>query len=197
LLGEPWYRFEGDGSISMHPTWRATYLTGGRELLNDTIPIGARCHVDVVDDLRAAFAEAAAAGLADAFDVDNANTYGGCYSPRFSRQSGQIGFLSRHSYGMAFDTNTTSNCQGCVPAMDCRVVRIFRKHGFAWGGNFRTPDGMHFEWVGERRDQIPFASNYCPNLVQSLAESAPSGAVGLDVLTIGSDSIAADHSHAP
>ena len=38
-------------------------------------------------------------------------------------------------------------------------MRIFRKHGFAWGGNFLIPDGMHFEWVGERRrqDQLPVA----------------------------------------
>ena len=47
--------------------------------------------------------------------------------------------------------------------MNCDVVRIFRKHGFAWGGNWRTPDGMHFEWVGERRDQIAYPSRFCPN----------------------------------
>ena len=59
---------------------------------------------------------------------------------------------------MALDTNTVSNCQGCVPQMNCDVVRIFRKHGFAWGGNFLMPDGMHFEWVGERRDQLSYPS---------------------------------------
>ena len=26
--------------------------------------------------------------------------------------------------------------------MDHRVMRIFRKHGFAWGGNFLTDDGV-------------------------------------------------------
>ena len=43
-------------------------------------------------------------------------------------------------------------------------MRIFRKHDFAWGGNFLTPDGMHFEWVGEPRDQLQYPSTYCPNL---------------------------------
>ena len=200
LLGEPVYRFESDGSISMHPDWIATNLRPARETLNDTIPIRARCHVEVVDDLRAALAEVAAAGLAGAVDVANANSYGGCYAgARFSRVSGQIGFLSRHSYGMALDTNTVSNCLGCTPSMNCDVVRIFRKHGFAWGGNFRTPDGMHFEWVGERRDQIDFPSTYCPNVVAAADRVTESSAptLGIDVLTAVGGEMDHDYHHAP
>jgi hypothetical protein len=48
--------------------------------------------------------------------------------------------------------------------MDCRVVQIFRKWGFAWGGNFLASDGMHFEWVNQRRDLIASDSDrggYC------------------------------------
>ncbi len=72
--------------------------------------------------------------------------------------------LSRHTWAQALDTNTVSNCQGCVPQMDCRVVRIFRAHNFAWGGNFLNPDGMHFEWVGEPRNTYLYPSRYCPNV---------------------------------
>ncbi len=201
-LGEPWYRFGADGSVIMHPTWKAEHLTDGRVLLDETIRIEARCHVDVVDDLRAALGEVAAAGLASAIDVVNANTSGGCYVPRFSRVSGQIGFLSRHTYGMALDTNTDTNCAGCRPQMNCDVVRIFRKHGFAWGGNFRRPDGMHFEWVGERRDQIDFPSTYCPNVVTGAALPAADGAdrssssvLGAGVLMVGADGLGAEMSH--
>lgn len=186
-LGEPWYGFSASGSVMMHPAWSDANLTAGRVLLSDAIPIRARCHVRIVESLRAALAEVAASGLGGAIDVGNANTYGGCYAPRFTRVSGQIGFLSRHSYGMALDTNTTSNCQGCRPQMNCDVVRIFRRHGFAWGGNFLSPDGMHFEWVGERRDLIPFASNYCPNLVQASTEAADVDVWGSEVLVAGTE----------
>lgn len=197
LLGEPWYRFAADGSVEMHPTWKAANLTDGRVLLDPTIRITAQCHVAIVDDLRAALAEVAAAGLASAIDVANANTTGGCYVPRFSRVSGQIGFLSRHTYGMALDTNTDSNCGGCRPTMNCDVVRIFRRNGFAWGGNFRRPDGMHFEWVGEPRDQIAYPSNYCRNLASAAPDGNAGEQVGVGALLAGDEAMTQEHPSSP
>ena len=110
--------------------------------------------------------EVVAAGLAGTINYADANTAGGCFGPRFNRLTpdSSVGFLSRHSWGQAIDTNTQGSCQGCAPPdMNCATVRIFRKHGFAWGGNFLTPDGMHFEWVGEPRDQFSYPSRFCPN----------------------------------
>ena len=110
--------------------------------------------------------EVIASGLEYTINYFHANTAGGCYVPRFNRltPNSSIGFLSRHTWGQAVDTNTVGSCQGCAPPdMDCRTVRIFRKHGFAWGGNFLTPDGMHFEWVGKRRDVGLYPSRYCGN----------------------------------
>lgn len=184
-LGEPWYRVDADDTISMHPDWIATNLTDGRILLDPVVRIRAQCHVAIVGDLSAALAEVAAAGLASEIDVANANTSGGCFGPRYTRTSG---YLSRHTYAMALDTNTVSNCLGCRPQMHCDVVRIFRRHGFAWGGNFRVPDGMHFEWVGSPRDQIPYPSTYCPNVIAPTAERP---ALGREVLAHGP----ADHVH--
>ena len=77
---------------------------------------------------------------------------------------------------MALDTNTATNPMGGRPTMDCRVVRIFRKHGFAWGGNFLTPDGMHFEWVGEDRSKISYPSRFCPNIVGGAASGGAASA---------------------
>ena len=124
------------------------------------------CHKTVRPSLQAAMNEVIAAGLEYSINYTHANSAGGCYYPRFNRltPNSRLGFLSRHSWGQAVDTNTVGSCQGCAPPdMHCGTVRIFRKHGFAWGGNFLTPDGMHFEWVGEQRDHLPYPSRYCPN----------------------------------
>lgn len=189
LLGTPWYRIlDGGNSVTMHPQWQATNLPDNRELLNDQIPVRARCNVAIVADLRAALAEVASAGLGGAIDVQNANTYGGCYNPRFARESWN---LSRHSYGIALDTNTATNCVGCTPTMNCDVVRIFRRHNFAWGGNFYRPDGMHFEWVGEPRDQVPSRPvDRCPNNVPAASAGGRVAAepeIGRAALDLGLD----------
>jgi hypothetical protein len=171
LLGEFTYRVNANGSVSQNDAWVAASLPGGRVLLNDSIPISARCHNVIEPALRSALAEVAAAGLGGTIDVGDANTAGGCHLARFNRLTpdSSLGFLSRHSWGMALDTNTQGSCQGCAPPNfatrpgGCTTVQIFRKYGFAWGGNFLTPDGMHFEYVGQRRDLLAYPSRFCPN----------------------------------
>jgi hypothetical protein len=183
LLGEFAYLDTGGDFLQLSGDWTSTRLPGERRWLfaypgapaSSAATIRARCNLGIEADLIAALAEVHAAGLDAAIDFTNANTYGGCFSPRFNRVTGSVGFVSRHAWGMAFDTNTTTNAQGAVPRMNCDVVRIFRRHNFAWGGNFTSRDGMHFEWVGERRDLLPYPSTYCPNLAAAttLGESAP------------------------
>ena len=172
LLGEFAYRDDGTEFLTLSNDWVSARLPADRRWLfaysgapaSSSATIRARCNVGIETDLIAALAEVHAAGLDPAIDFANANTYGGCFSPRFNRVTGSLGFVSRHAWGMAFDTNTTTNAQGTVPQMSCDVVRIFRRHNFAWGGNFTSRDGMHFEWVGERRDLLPYPSTYCANL---------------------------------
>ena len=171
LLGELAYSVTASGAMLVDSAWQAAHIPG-----RESYPTGIRaaCNNSIKADLAAALQAVVDAGLAGSIDVNNANTVGGCFGPRFTRIVGtQLGTLSRHTWGQALDTNTVSNCQGCVPQMDCRVVRIFRAHNFAWGGNFIIPDGMHFEWVGEPRNTYQYPSRYCPNVpgggIQSFA----------------------------
>jgi D-alanyl-D-alanine carboxypeptidase-like protein len=100
--------------------------------------------------LLAAFAEIEAAGL-----KNRLISIAGSFNPRLQRQKGG-GFVekpSNHSFGTAFDINSDFNQQGKVPPAIGKLgsvrelVPIFEKHGFRWGGEFQTPDGMHFEVV--------------------------------------------------
>jgi len=167
--------------------WRAEYLPPTRQLY--PTGIAAMCNVAVQADLYAALDEIntlypelinpddplidnvteqyeATTGI----DIANTNMAGGCSSAgkaRFARITQSLGSVSRHSWGQPLDMSTVANRQGFLPTLDCRIVQVFRKHGFAWGGNFLTPDGMHFEWVGERRDQLPYPSRFCPNPVET------------------------------
>ncbi len=177
LLGEFDYRINGDGNLSLDPDWVATNV---QRVNFGSIGIRANCHRAIIGDLQAALDEIAANNLAWAIDLTNTNTYGGCYNPRFARVTASFGSVSRHAWAMAIDMNTVTNAQGNTPRMDCRVVRIFRKHNFAWGGNFLVPDGMHFEWVGEPRNTYQYPSRFCPNV--------PSGGIEIAVGGIGPSS---------
>jgi hypothetical protein len=171
MLGEFSYRVNANGTVTQDAAWRAANITSGG-IGQLRLPSG--CHKTVRVSLQAAMTEIIAAGLEYSINYANANSAGGCYYPRFNRltPSSRLGFLSRHSWGQAIDTNTIGSCQGCAPPdMNCGTVRIFRRHGFAWGGNFLRPDGMHFEWVGEPRDHLPYPSRFCQNAGSSALDS--------------------------
>ena len=137
-VGEVAYRpGTGDG-VALDPAWvRANIVT-------ESVPALGRvtCHRAVMPALRGALAEVAQRGLSGAL-----GRYGGCYNPRLIRGGDSGGILSRHSYGVAIDVNTTRNVFGGRVELDGRVVEIFRRWGFAWGGTWVRPDGMHLEWA--------------------------------------------------
>ena len=132
-LGEFSYRVNADGSVTQDAAWRAANITSGSI---GQLRLYTGCHKTVRPSLQAAMNEVIAAGLEYSINYTHANSAGGCYYPRFNRltPNSRLGFLSRHSWGQAVDTNTVGSCQGCAPPdMHCGTVRIFREHGFAWG----------------------------------------------------------------
>jgi len=184
LLGEFAFRPAGGSNIQVDSRWSMNKILW-RHSFTD-VGLRSSCHKVVVTAIQNALTEIRQAGLARKINLQNSNRYGGCFTGRYNRMSGTFGAPSRHSYGMALDINTVTNTQGAIPQMDCRVVRIFRKWGFAWGGNFWPADGMHFEYVGEPRDQIGYPSKYCPNLVSVPSTTLPAFGTTTTTTTITS-----------
>jgi hypothetical protein len=142
LVGEVAYRPAGGDAVVLDPAWTGAYIVSERVPVLGTVT----CHRAMLPALRGALGEVAAAGLGAAL-----RPFAGCYSPRPIRGGDSGGALSRHSFGVAVDVNTDANAFGGRVSMDPRVVEIFHRWGFAWGGTWVRPDGMHFEWVGEPR----------------------------------------------
>jgi hypothetical protein len=130
------------------PTWTAN------NIVTEEVPIIGRitCHKTVIGPIRRALREVRDSGLAGLINARDSRTVGGCYNARvLVTTGGASNTLSRHAWGAALDINPTANPFGARPVMDERIVEIFRRHGFAWGGTWLVPDGMHFEYVGEPR----------------------------------------------
>jgi hypothetical protein len=172
LLGEFSYRPTTGAGIQISSVWLNKNIMWNKRYSN--IGLQNNCHKKVVASIQGALNDISKAGLSRFIDLANSNRYGGCFVARYNRRGGVFGSPTRHAWGMALDVNTVTNAQGSVPQMNCSIVRIFRKWGFAWGGNFPWADGMHFEYVGERRDQIGFPSKYCPNRVPVVVPDRPS-----------------------
>ncbi|MGV3561636.1 MAG: M15 family metallopeptidase [Nocardioides sp.] len=129
------YRPIGGGRIAPDPAWvRANISTQAVPILGQVT-----CNNAIFPQLRAALEEIVQAGLADEINPDE---YAGCYYPRFIAGSTT---LSNHSFGTALDLNVPGNLRGTVGEMDRVVVSIFKKWGFAWGGDWSYTDPMHFE----------------------------------------------------
>lgn len=135
LFGEfPYVKGAGD-SIVPDPRWVNVAVVDWKVPLLGTV----RCHRNIVSQLAFALWEIEQRGLGDLLD-----SYNGCYVPRFQR--GDPTTLSAHAWGIAIDLNAASNGMGDAPMMDPRIVGIMKKWGFAWGGDWLVPDGMHFEF---------------------------------------------------
>ena len=139
LAGEVAYRHGAGDGVALDPSWvRANIATERVPALGSVT-----CHRAMLPALRGALTEVVQAGLAGGL-----GRYGGCHHPRLIRGGDSGGFLSRHSYGVAVDLNITRNAFGGRVEMDPRIVAIFRRWGFAWGGTWVRADGMHFEYRG-------------------------------------------------
>ena len=135
VVGTFSYGVLGGGRISPDPAWVQANIT------TETVPIlgSVTCHREIFPQLKAALQDVVARGLADEIHPEE---YAGCYYPRFIAGTTT---LSNHSFGLALDLNVPGNQRGTVGEMDRGVVAAFKEWGFAWGGDWRYTDPMHFE----------------------------------------------------
>ena len=136
-VGSFHYTPHADGRVTPDPAWVHGYIR------TESVPIIGQvtCNKVMLVQLRAALQEVVQRGLADRI---HPSEYGGCYYPRYIAYDPAQG-LSLHTWGIAIDLNVAENQRGTVGRMDRQVVAIFKKWGFAWGGDWHYTDPMHFE----------------------------------------------------
>ncbi len=134
-LGAFSYRYFSDGTIEPDARWVRDNIR------TEQVPVMGRvtCHRLMLPQLRGALQEVQDAGLAGTL-----KTYSGCYVPRFIERD-PTGSISLHTWGIAIDMDAATNYRGIRGTMDSRVVEIFKRWGFAWGGDWAYTDPMHFE----------------------------------------------------
>lgn len=131
------FRILEGGYIQPDPSWVASNITTISVPILGSFP----CHRIMSTPLTAALSEIQEQGLAG---LIRPGDFAGCYSPRFiDRDPGKP--LSMHAFGLAVDINVSTNQLGTRGDMDPRIVAIFTKWGFEWGGYWSRPDPMHFE----------------------------------------------------
>jgi len=137
LIGTMNFKILDDGFIRPAERWIDTNIA------TTTVPIVGEvsCHRLMLPQLEAALAEIQAEGLSELL---RPHDYGGCYVPRFIDRDPDLP-LSMHAFGLAIDLNVSTNQLGTGGDMDARIVEIFERWGFIWGGGWSRPDPMHFE----------------------------------------------------
>ena len=124
------------GYLTLDPAWvRSHIATEHVPILGDVT-----CNVAMFPQIRGVIAELQDRGLADTI-----SSFSGCFSARRLNRIPTAG-ISHHSWGIALDLNVSKNYFGDPPNQDPRLVAVFERWGFIWGGTFIQPDGMHFEY---------------------------------------------------
>lgn len=69
----------------------------------------------------------------------------GCFNPRPKRGNAQ--HVSGHSWGAAIDINPSTNPMRSPLTTDMppAFIKAWQDNGWKWGGEFPTPDAMHFQ----------------------------------------------------
>jgi hypothetical protein len=143
LYGDPHGFLRDDGTPS--PIWEMRMV---KVELPGAVPLGwkrsalvrtARVNHAIAEELERVFSALRTGGA-----WDHVETFDGGYCWRSKRG---VGELSIHAYGGAVDFNAATNQLGTKGDMWPGVVEVFEGHGWDWGGRWRRPDPMHFQFA--------------------------------------------------
>lgn len=130
-----------DGQVSVELPFRM-YLSWEKETTIGRVYV----HPYIADDLEEALRDIKDYYSEEFITEHNLNEWGGSFNDRFSRGSNR---WSVHSWGLAVDYLPSLGRFGVPAQTPYVVVEAFKDHGFAWGGDWMNPDGMHFSGVDE------------------------------------------------
>ena len=103
------------------------------------------CHALIADALRAVLVDLKGRSLCHLI-----NTFDGCFVPRHMSWN-PARSLSHHSWGIAVDVNARLFPYGSHDRQNPQLIAAFHRGGFEWGGDWSTPDPMHFEIVSVQK----------------------------------------------
>jgi len=142
LYGDPRPHIRDDGTVS--PIWEARMTT---VLMPGPLPLGwdrtsyasrVRVNVAIAEEVEYLFRELKHYEL-----WGKLRTYDGGYTFRLTRGGSK---LSMHGYGAALDFDAPWNKLGHLPTMLPEIIKVLRRRGWTWGGQWSRPDGMHFQF---------------------------------------------------
>lgn len=138
IFGEFKYKEMGGGRILITDNWRNENI-----IILDINGVKIWCNKFIASQFSGAFAEVMSIGLWADIDLSNG---GGCYVARHKNWNIKS-TLSKHSWGIALDINPKKYPIGSQERINQKVIDIFNKYGFYYGGDWRRPDPMHIEWA--------------------------------------------------
>lgn len=98
----------------------------------------------ILSNIKASYAYSHKGNFLQQMDADGVTEFDGSYNFRL-KTGGRT--LSMHSYGCAVDFDAAHNPFGHRGRFTSAspIVQAFANEGWTWGGNWHTPDGMHFQ----------------------------------------------------
>jgi hypothetical protein len=134
LLSKDCLKKYGDPHLGMNmTTWKVPIELA----VIKALPTKIYCNKDMVGPLGLAFTNLLERGLGGEL-----HSFDGCFNIRQMRGSKS---MSLHSWGVAVDLNASTNQMGSKPTLTPEFVKCFTDVGFDWGGDWKNPDGMHFQ----------------------------------------------------